>query len=243
MDRFEEFKIINGYKIFRNGTIIGKKGKPLSTKVGSNGYISCHINLGELGMFYNQHRVIATIFIPNPENKPEVNHKDGIKHHNWDTNLEWCTEKENQNHATEVLKRRVGTNNYHCKLSEEDVLRIYELCKNGVKRADIAREYNLYPQEIRHITTLKNWKHLGLEPLPPMKRGSGGKGSKHELYSYKITNLETNEEFIFKDMEVASKELGCSAPMIRNYANKIYTNKTLLMGKYNVEKIDRIKSK
>lgn len=239
----EEFKEINGYKIYRNGDIIGKRGKLLSKKPDKYGYLSCTLDLGELGIANGQHRAVAMAFIPNLDNKPEVNHKDGIKHHNWDTNLEWATEKENGIHATEVLKRRVGTNNYHCKLSEEDVLRIYELCKNGIKRADIAREYNLYPQEIRHITTLKNWKHLGLEPLPPMKRGSGGKGSKHELYSYKITNVETNEELIFKDMQIASKELGCSAPMIRNYANKIYTNKTLLMGKYNVEKIDRIKSK
>lgn len=89
--------------------------KILKPNVFSNEY--CNIRLQKNGTKKNFriHRLVAIHFIPNSENKPEVNHKDGNKHNNIVSNLEWCTAKENVRHSiqTNLTKRKYGKEHHN----------------------------------------------------------------------------------------------------------------------------------
>ena len=76
-------------------------GKLLKATDRGNGYLTVYIE----GKNRYLHRIIAQAFIPNPENKSEVNHIDGNRSNDCVENLEWVSRLENAKHAKEVLKR------------------------------------------------------------------------------------------------------------------------------------------
>ena len=74
-------------------------------------YLFCKLYKKQVPTPVTIHRLVAIHFIPNPENKPEVNHKDGVKGNPHYLNLEWSTHAENIQHSFDVLKRK-PTKNY-----------------------------------------------------------------------------------------------------------------------------------
>lgn len=78
--------------------------KPIPTK---DGYLRVHLSNNGVKRKRPIHRLVAEAFIPNPENKPQVNHVDEDKTNNSLDNLEWVTSKENINHGTSLYRRSI----------------------------------------------------------------------------------------------------------------------------------------
>lgn len=119
----ETYKDIIGYEgkyqISNLGNVLNSRQKLIKPIVSNTGYI--RIGLRNQGKkLFSVHRLVAIAFIPNPNNKPHINHIDGIKSNNCVNNLEWVTQSENEIHAhktglkpkPQYWKGKFGINNY-----------------------------------------------------------------------------------------------------------------------------------
>ena len=104
-----EIKIFDEYYATDDGKIVSyKRGyrNILKPSINHKGYEIVNLMINGKPKGFSVHVLIAKAFIPNPENKPQVNHKNGIKTNNTYTNLEWATASENMQHSFDVLGRK-----------------------------------------------------------------------------------------------------------------------------------------
>ena len=106
------------------------------------------------------HRMIAETFVPNPENKSEVNHINGNKADNRADNLEWCTSSENKQHAynSGLKVSQKGEARYNSKLTEGAVREI-KRNDQGLTQEALGELYGVTQSLISRIQRGKKWQH------------------------------------------------------------------------------------
>ncbi|WNA13867.1 HNH homing endonuclease [Enterococcus phage vB_Efa_VP14] len=172
MIKIEEFLEIKGYeglyKISDLGNVYSCKYNRCLKPSGDN-YLHVVLSKNKKTTTHNIHRLVAETFIPNPENKPQVNHVDGDKYNNTVSNLEWITAKENIIHAYNKLGKVANVTMAHesnkltCEVIEKETGKImvfnsiseaekhYNVCGNTFSRAISKQCGNMRKYKIRKL--------------------------------------------------------------------------------------------
>lgn len=148
--------------ICKDGRVWFFKGQIMNPVIGKKGYYVINLSKDGKKQLMKPHRLKAIAFIPNPNNYPCLNHRDGNKlnnglHADGNENLEWCTVKHNVIHAVETglqPRERKG------KIKISELPTIVELIKNKVSPKEIARQYKVSARTIRAIIDGENWSDI-----------------------------------------------------------------------------------
>ena len=151
------------YTLFDDGEILSKDKQIMMPQKDAKGYLRIRLRYGDVDKYgaatYKIHRLVAENFIPNPQNKPQVNHINGDKTDNRVENLEWVTNVENMNHAIEAgmldnTSTQMNKLGGQIRTAVERGYAIKDIAeKNGINEKTIRRR--VYDFSLEPITTLK----------------------------------------------------------------------------------------
>ena len=148
------------------------KGRVLKQRINPGGYYYVELSKNGTKATFAIHQLVAQAFLDNPENKPIVNHINGIKTDNNVNNLEWATYSENLSHAyssglrTAVSLQTVENKNYKRKLKPEQVIEIKRLLAAGsLTHKEIATKFSVARSTVTEIKSGRRWKHLNVIPF------------------------------------------------------------------------------
>ena len=144
---------LEDYEITRDGHVINiHTGKEVKPQINGTGYY--RVAIGKKLKFV--HRLVAQKYIPNPENLPQVNHKDGNRLNNCADNLEWVSNRDNSLHALHNGWMRIEENHQFAKLTRESVA--YIKAHPEMSRNELAKMFNISPHTISDIRKGRTWK-------------------------------------------------------------------------------------
>ena len=144
---------LEDYEITRDGHVINiHTGKEVKPQINGTGYY--RVAIGKKLKFV--HRLVAQKYIPNPENLPQVNHKDGNRLNNCVDNLEWVSNRDNSLHALRNGWMRIEENHQFAKLTRESVA--YIKAHPEMSRNELAEMFNISPHTISDIRKGRTWK-------------------------------------------------------------------------------------
>lgn len=155
------------YEVSENGDVYNTVTKRfLKQRIDHTGYMNVTMrDNGGKWRTVKVHRILAQTYIPNPDDKPEVNHIDGVKTNNKLTNLEWVTSKENKQHGLEMglYDNIIAEKNITSTLSNEQVHKICLLLQDGVRNSDVADMMGISRDIVGHIKSGNIWKSISCE--------------------------------------------------------------------------------
>lgn len=144
------------YDVTRDGRIWSRRHyKWMGFGTQPKGYLNIGLSNLQGRVSFQAHRLVAMAFIPNPFNKPEVNHKDGVKTNNNAWNLEWMDSHENTKHAydNKLITSRTRMTD----------VQAHEVCRRlveGDRNKDIAEDLNIHVDDVCHIKGGRTFKHV-----------------------------------------------------------------------------------
>lgn len=156
---YEELYEVSNYGRVRSlvDTHRNIRKEPKILKTGKNGKGYLHVTLWKKGKSktFKLHRLVTNAFIPNPQNLPQINHKDEDKTNNHVENLEWCTASYNNSYGTRIER-----------VAEKCSKPVISTDKNGVEEyfpsvAEAERRYGFNHQNICHCCNGKRKTHKG----------------------------------------------------------------------------------
>jgi len=144
------------YKIDRRGNVWSiKSNRYLRWHDNGNGYFYVRLRKNKTTFNRYVHRLVAEAFVPNPENKPEVNHEFGDKSDNYYKHLEWVTHIENSEHAWETGLMTLGENHHCSKLSDLQVSVVRTTEADTTTNRLLAKAFKVNERHIRRIRNNK----------------------------------------------------------------------------------------